>query len=198
MIRLFVAVPLPTDIREKLSILQGQLKKILPPMSWVHPDSIHLTLKFLGFVNPSRVPELLSVLATIGHNQKKFSLEIQGLGVFPHRRRPRILWVGITDKTRGLQDVVLNIEAALEPLEFPPEDKSYHPHLTLGRVKHDNTLVGSALVENKVLEVPRAIGPMPVDQFILFQSDLHASGAVYSPLGTVKLLGYSAEQQGSG
>ncbi len=198
MIRAFVAVELSSDIREKLSALQGQLKKVLPPMNWVRPESIHLTLKFLGWIDSSRVSQLLSALELIGYRQNRFSLEIQRLGVFPSIKRPRILWVGVTGQTHILQQLVLEIEATLESLGFPPEDKSCHPHLTLARVKHDNALVGSALVENKVLEVGRAIAPMSVDQFILFQSDLHASGAVYSPLGTVKFVGDSAEQQGNG
>ncbi len=187
MIRAFVAVELSSDIREKLSALQGQLKKVLPPMNWVHPESIHLTLKFLGWVDSSRVSQLLSALELIGNRQNTFSLEIQRLGVFPSIKRPRILWVGVTGQTHIMQQLVLEIEATLESLGFPPEEKPYHPHLTLARIKRDNALVGAALIENKVLEAEQSIGLMTVEKFLLFQSDIDAFGATYTPLGTVQL-----------
>lgn len=187
MIRAFVAVELSSDIREKLSALQGQLKKVLPPMNWVHPESIHLTLKFLGWVDSSRVSQLLSALELIGNRQNTFSLEIQRLGVFPSIKRPRILWVGVTGQTHIMQQLVLEIEATLESLGFPPEEKPYHPHLTLARIKRDNALVGAALIENKVLEAEQSIGLMTVEKFLLFQSDVDAFGATYTPLGTVQL-----------
>ena len=193
MIRVFIAVELSSDIRKKLSALQAQLKKTLPPMNWVRPESIHLTLKFLGWVDSSRVSQLLSALEPIGDKQSKFSMEVQQLGVFPSIKRPRILWVGVTGQTHIIQQLVLEIEATLESLGFPPEEKPYHPHLTIARIKRDNALVGAALIENKVLEAEQSIGLMTVDKFFLFQSDIDAFGATYTPLGTIQLSDSSPE-----
>jgi 2'-5' RNA ligase len=139
MIRVFLAVELSSGIRENLFSLQQELKKTLPPVNWVRPESIHLTVKFLGYVEPSRISQLLLALEPIGTTQPGFSIEVQGVGVFPQIKHPRILWVGVTGKTHALQELVLEIEAALEPLGFPPEEKPYHPHLTLARIKRDNT-----------------------------------------------------------
>ncbi len=187
MIRVFLAVELSSGIRENLFSLQQELKKILPPINWVRPESIHLTLKFLGYVEPSRISQLLLALEPIGKKQHGFSIEVQGVGVFPQVKHPRIFWVGVTGKTHALQELVLEIEAVLEPLGFPPEEKPYHPHLTLARIKRDNAIVGSALLENEVLEREQHFGTLTVDQLTLFQSDLDSTGATYTPLGAVLL-----------
>jgi 2'-5' RNA ligase len=126
-------------------------------------------------------------LEPVGTTQHGFSVEVQGVGVFPHVKHPKILWVGVTGKTGALQELVLEIEAALEPLGFPPEEKPYHPHLTLARIKRDNALVGSALLENGVLEREEHLGTFMVDRLTLFQSDLDSTGATYTPLGAVLL-----------
>ncbi len=187
MIRTFVAVEMSSDIREKLSCLQGQLKKTLPPMNWVRSESMHLTLKFLGWVDPSQVFQLLSVLDPIGMQRRPFSIAVQGLGVFPHIKYPRIFWVGIVGNTNALQELVFDIEAALEPLGFPPEEKPYHPHLTLGRIKRENSNFGSVLRKSGLLDDEHNIGGITITRLVLFRSDLDASGATYTPLGTVQL-----------
>jgi 2'-5' RNA ligase len=172
-------------VRKKLSELQQQLRKTLPPINWVRPESIHLTLKFLGYVEPSIISQLLSVLKPIGKKQHVFSIDVHGLGVFPQVKHPRIFWIGLTGNTQALQELVLEIEAALEPLGFPPEEKAYHPHLTLARIKRENATVGSALLENQVLEKDQHLGTLTIDRFTLIQSDLDSSGARYTSLWTV-------------
>lgn len=188
MIRVFLAVELSSDVQEKLADLQQQLRKTLPPINWVRPESIHLTLKFLGYVEPSVVPQLFAALEPIGKKQHVFSMDVQGVGVFPKVTHPRILWVGLTGNIQPLHEVVLEIEAALEGLGFPPEEKPFHPHLTLARIKRENTHVGSVLRQEKILEDNQHLGSLAVDKITLFQSDLDASGAKHTPLGTVPFM----------
>ena len=193
MIRVFLGVELSSGIRDKLFSLQQQLKNILPPINWVRPESIHLTLKFLGYVESSIIPQLLSVLEPIGKKQHVFSIDVHGLGVFPQVKHPRICWVGLTGNTQALQELVLEIEAALEPIGFPPEEKSYHLHLTLARIKRENATVGSALLKSGILENDQHLGTLTIDRFTLFQSDLDSSGATYTPLRTVLLSKHTPE-----
>jgi 2'-5' RNA ligase len=194
MIRVFVAVELSSEVREEISALQQQLNTTLPPMNWVRPESIHLTLKFLGSVEPSRISQLLAVLEPIGKRQNRFSIGVQDLGVFPHAKHPRIFLVGVSEKTQPLQELVLEIEVALEPLGFPLEVKSYHPHLTLARMTRDNAIVGSALVKNGILHSDQQLGTLSIDRFIFFQSDRISFGATYTPLGSVQLSGSTPER----
>ena len=193
MIRVFLAVELSSNIQEKLFALQQQLKGILPSINWVRPESIHLTLKFLGYVEPSVVSQLLSALEPIGKKHKPFSVDVQGLGVFPQVKHPRIFWVGLTGNTQALQDLEFEIEAALEPLGFPPEEKTYHPHLTLARIKRENAKIGSALIQTRALESDQHLGTLNVDGLTLFQSDLDSSGAKYTSLWTVPFMVHSSK-----
>jgi len=189
MIRVFLAVELSSDVREKLFSLQQELKKTLPPINWVRPESIHLTLRFLGYVEPSLVSQLLSALEPIGREQDGFSIEVQGLGVFPQVKHPRIFWVGLTGNMQALQDLVFEIDVVLEAMGFPPEEKTYHPHLTFARIKRENAKVGSALIQTRALESDQHLGTVIVDRFTLFQSDLDSSGARYTSLWTVPFSG---------
>jgi len=186
-LRVFLAVELSRNLCEKVAELQQELRVTLPTINWVRPESIHLTLKFLGYVAPAMVEQLLTAIEPIRKSQTSIMLEIQDLGVFPHIRCPRILWIGCTGDLPSLLNLVSQIEGAMEPLGFPLEEKAYHPHLTLARIKHDNSKVGSVLAHLGLLEQPRNLGPLLIDRITLFRSDLSPNGAEYTSLWTVPL-----------
>jgi 2'-5' RNA ligase len=85
------------------------------------------------------------------------------------------------------------IEAVLKPLGFPPEEKTYHPHLTLARIKRENAKVGSTLIQTRALESDQHLGTLNVDGLTLFQSDLDSSGAKYTSLWTVPFMVHSSK-----
>lgn len=186
-LRLFLAVELSSDLCQKVAELQHHLHGTLPSVKWVRPEAIHLTLKFLGDVDPVMVEQLLTTIEPIGKSQAPIRVEIQGLGVFPHIRCPRILWIGCIGDIPSLLNLVSRIEGALEPLDFPFEEKPYHPHLTLARIKHDNSKVGGVLTHSGLLEQPQNLGTMLIDRITLFRSDLSPKGAEYTSLWTVPL-----------
>ncbi|MFZ1747074.1 MAG: RNA 2',3'-cyclic phosphodiesterase [Nitrospirales bacterium] len=186
-LRVFLAVELSLDLRRKVVELQRQLRESLPMVNWVRPEAIHLTLKFLGYVDASMVESVLTAIEPIRTSQPPLTLEVHGLGVFPHLRRPRILWIGCIGDIPALLNLVLRIEAALEPLGFPPEDKPYFPHLTLARIKHDQSQVGGVLIHSGLLEQPQNLGILHVDRITLFRSEVSQSGAEYTALRTVPL-----------
>ncbi len=194
MARLFVAVELSPDVREKLAGLQQELRRALPSINWVRPESIHLTLKFLGSVESSAIGPLLSVLESVGNAHELFALEIQGLGVFPKLAHPRILWAGLHGTIQALDELVLSIEAGVEPLGFSPEEKHFHPHLTLARIKREHAQVGATIRRHQILERDDHFGSLAVDRLILFQSDLSPHGATYTALGSVPLAQKTSEQ----
>lgn len=184
-LRVFLAAELSLDLCRKVGELQHQLQNFLPHVNWVRPESIHLTLKFLGNVDTGMVEQVLTALEPIRKSQSPFTLEIQGLGVFPHLRRPRILWIGCTGDIPALLNLVSGIEGLLNPLGFPPEEKPYYPHLTLARIKHDNSQVGGVLAHSGLLEQPQNFGTLRVDRITFFRSDVSQFGAEYTALGTV-------------
>ena len=186
-LRVFLAVELSSDLCRKVAEFQQQLRGNLPEVNWVRPESIHLTLKFLGYVDAAMVEQLLPAMEPVGRNQAPLSLEIQGLGVFPHIRRPRILWIGCAGDIPSLLKLVSRIEGALVPLGFPLEEKPYHPHLTLARIKHGNSKVGSVLTYSGLLEQPQTLGALRIERITLFRSDVSSFGAEYTPLWRVAM-----------
>ncbi|MBA3611368.1 MAG: RNA 2',3'-cyclic phosphodiesterase [Nitrospirales bacterium] len=186
-LRVFLAVELSLDLCRKVGELQCQLRNFLPHVNWVRPESIHLTLKFLGNVDAGMVEQVLTALEPIRQSQPPFTLEIQGLGSFPHLRRPRILWIGCTGDISALRNLVSGIEGMLNQLGFPPEEKPSYPHLTLARIKHDNSQVGGVLTHSGLLEQPQNLGILRVDRITLFRSDVGQFGAEYTALWKIPL-----------
>lgn len=184
-LRVFLAVELSLGLRRKVVELQYQLRAGLPKVNWVPPESLHLTLKFLGYVDAPMVDQILTAIEPIRTSQPPFTLEVKGVGVFPHLRRPRILWVGCSGDMPALLTLVSRIEGALEPLGFPPEDKPYFPHLTLARINHNNTQVGGALTQSGFLEQSQTLGIFHIDRITLFRSEVSQSGAEYTALRTL-------------
>ncbi len=188
-LRVFLAVELSLDLRQKVGDLQHRLRVSLPNVNWVRPESIHLTLKFLGNVEAGMVEQVLTALELIGKSQHPFTLEIQGLGVFPQIRRPRILWIGCTGDIPALLNLVSGIEGALDPLGFLSDEKPYVPHLTLARIKHDNSQVGGVLTHSGLLEQIQNLGILRVDWITLFRSDGGQFSVEYTALWKVPLNG---------
>ncbi len=189
--RVFLAVPIPDPLRDSIKEVQRQLKPHLPPINWVRPESIHLTVKFLGYVIPALIEEIRSLISPLILRQPSFSVDVHGFGGFPDIRYPRILWTGITGKDETLKDFVERLDEALDYLGFPMEKKGYHPHLTLARIKRDHKSVGLALTQQGFLQKGDNLGCLPIHHITLFQSELSRSGAVYAPLWSVPLNGDS-------
>lgn len=186
-LRAFLGVSLPHELCRQVAEFQQQLRKTVPIANWVRPESIHLTLKFLGNMDPAMVERLLKAVEPVRTHQSPLTMRVQGLGVFPDSRRPRILWTGCTGEIPSLLKLVAHIEQALAPLGFPPEEKPYHPHLTLARIKHDSPRVGAMLRESDLIGQSPELGLLPIDRLTLFQSVLRPSGAEYIPLWAVSL-----------
>lgn len=186
-LRTFLGVSLPQELCRQLAEFQQQLRRTMPVVNWVRPESIHLTLKFLGSIDFSMVEQMLKAVEPVRTYQAPFIMRVQGVGVFPDSRRPRILWTGCTGEIPALHNLVAYIEQALEPLGFPPEEKPYHPHLTLARIKQDSSKVGAMLRESNLIGQTPELGKLPIDRLTLFQSVLTPSGAEYIPLWAVLL-----------
>jgi RNA 2',3'-cyclic 3'-phosphodiesterase len=189
-IRSFVAVELDDNAREALTRLQGELKRLSPnrTVRWTKPETIHLTLQFLGDVPPGDVDALGTALQAACTGLPGFDMTLQGLGVFPNPKRPRIVWVGISERSGVLRDLQRRVGEALAPLGFPPEKRPFKPHLTIGRAARDaaqSDLQQVGALMGKI-DVPK-LAVVPVDHVCLMKSDLRPSGAVYTPLKVVTL-----------
>lgn len=181
-LRLFIAVPLPEPMKGVLEGIQASWKKRAGAVRWVRPEGFHLTLKFLGSVPEAKVDEIREVMERVARDWDPFTVEVEGAGAFPSLRRARVLWVGVSDPQGKLKALFKALERGLRKLGFPEEDRPFHPHLTLGRVKGtaDLSFVGGEEVR---------VGALEVREVVLFKSELRPEGAIYHPLASVPLGG---------
>lgn len=184
MIRAFIAVDLEPRVIENICRTIGELKPLIPGIRWASPKNFHLTLKFLGDIEETRVQDIAAALSDKICPFPRLSINAKGLEVFPDLRRPRILWVGLAGN--GLTMLAAHVEAALQPLGFAAEPRPFTPHLTIGRWRQFDRpakTLGEALASWR----DREFGESLVDKVILYQSVLKPEGAIYQTLKVVSL-----------
>lgn len=187
-IRAFIAIPLPVEIRNRLGTIIDQLQRKTPSVvRWVTPENMHLTLKFLGNISPGNLDHLKQVLASEAAHHTASTLCLEGLGAFPNRNRPRVIWVGVKAQP-ALFELQQSIDRETARLGYPSEERGFSPHLTLGRISPhagpgEIRQIAEALATYQVGEVATA----PVAEIILFRSDLRPGGAMYIPLFKARL-----------
>lgn len=179
-IRAFLAIELDVSSQEYLAEMSSKLKTSQADVSWSRVSNAHLTLKFLGDINGESVIAIEKSLRGLLELQPPFEICLTGAGVFPNLERPRVVWVGIEDKSGMLKTLANSIEKAFENLGFSGENRAFHPHITLGRVR---SVSGKLALANAILNNSRSRGPcLQVTGATLFRSDLRPSGAIHTPL----------------
>ena len=184
--RTFIAIPLPAEARTLLGEIQQKLRSFEADVKWTAPFSIHLTLKFLGEIDPAILPGLTDLLRAGAAAEQAFPLSIQGLGGFPNLRVPRVIWCGLEGSTDRLVALQRKVDAACVAAGFASEERPFQPHLTLGRVRGKSNL-------QPLLDYIR-IGStfeceFSVNEINVYQSTLQPKGAVYTLLRKIELEG---------
>jgi 2'-5' RNA ligase len=189
LIRAFIAVELPSGLKNELAELETQLKKASPPVvKWVEPNSIHVTLKFLGEISEDSIEELMLAIEETAQGILPFQLEVSGVGAFPNLERPQVLWTGVKGELEKIAQLQKRIESNTEQLGSPRESRAFSPHLTLGRVRdeagpNERRRLGKLLADTTFT----ALHNIDVDAVNLMKSQLTPGGAIYSCIGSVKL-----------
>ena len=184
-IRSFIAIEIPRELQLKLGDLQRELKQAEADIKWVNPEGIHLTLKFLGSVNQEVLEKIVRVLPPLTSEVEPFSLRIQGLGCFPSNRNPRVLWVGLQQGVEEVSRLQKEIEKRIEEMMPSSDERTFKPHLTIGRVRSPRRMGPlSRIIE---LQQGVEIGTFTASEVHLIKSDLRPSGAIYSKLHSFDL-----------
>ena len=184
--RTFIAIEIPEEIKAGMSETQRNLKSSgSVDASWTRPEGIHLTLKFLGEVLESKVPDIMNGLRHAAEGTGPIRLEVGGIGVFPSPKNARVVWVGLAGDIEKLSRLQATVEETISEIGFERDKRAFTPHLTLGRIKYirarDKWL--KALDEIKDISLPG----FDVAAVSLMKSELEPSGAVYTELGEVEL-----------
>lgn len=180
MIRTFVAIDLPGPIQAALAGFVQILRQANAPVSWVKPDRIHLTLKFLGDVPEEQVPALCEALQSVAGGAAPFMLQAAGCGAFPTLKQMRVVWVGVRGDVEALRALQTGVEEALGPLGFQPEGRPFRAHLTVGRVKGSQR--ARVLQETLLSSQDFSAEAFDVTELVLYKSVLRPEGAQYTPL----------------
>jgi 2'-5' RNA ligase len=187
MIRAFLAIDLPASLRPVLSWAQEELKKCGADVKWVPVGNIHITLKFFGNITDVQVQDITEAVTAIAAGQELFSLKVTDAGAFPSPKHPRVVWLGVGGDLSVVRDFHRRLENAFAALGFPPEDRPFSPHLTLGRVKSAS---GRAALTRCLANLPSPdYALFPVSEIVLFRSNLSPQGATYLPLKVIPLGG---------
>lgn len=167
--RLFISADLPDPARTKLADISSGL----PGASWVPPERLHLTLRFLGEVDHGLFQDVRKAL--FGIQTPAFFLSLKGVGHFPLRGDPEVLWAGVA-KSDGLLRLRHKIENLLVRQGLAPDSRKFFPHVTLAKLRDSRAdWVGSYIVENSLFSLPE----IPVQGFSLYSSRLTPEGSIH-------------------
>jgi RNA 2',3'-cyclic 3'-phosphodiesterase len=179
-VRLFIALELSGQQKKEIRELQQRLHSYLTGVKWVQPAGLHLTLKFLGEVDPVRVPDILEAVKSAASETEPFLFRFGGSGVFPSPRKARVVWVGLRECSGPVSALAEALNENLIGIGFPADGRPFKPHLTLGRLRE------ALPVENieRFIDQEHSFSSVwgPVEGVTLYRSDLNRHGAVYTPV----------------
>ncbi len=179
MIRSFLAIEIPEDIRKKMYESFARLHRQASSVKWVEAQNMHLTLHFLGLVSEELLEnEIVPRLKKMAAESKALAYSLRGVGIFPSLQKPRIFWAGIEGDLSELKRLKLKIEKEFESFALPSDKKEFHPHITLGRIKE----LGDRKIWQKALEEYEKIdfGSFKAKELSLFKSELTSKGPLYT------------------
>jgi len=188
--RTFVAIEIPEPLKLNLNRSVEELRSGLKDglIRWVRLESMHLTLKFLGEIEMEQVHTIQGVLDQVAQRFSSFNLEIAGFGCFPNFSRPRVVWVGFKPEGGDLPRLQSELTSRLEKIGFEREQRGYHPHLTLGRVRKGLSGSDMKLISIWAQEAQiGTVGRFEADAINLIRSVLKPDGAMYSNLHVARL-----------
>jgi 2'-5' RNA ligase len=183
-VRTFIALPLPSELKHLMAGAQARLLEAGADVKWESADKFHITLKFLGDTKTTAIPGLQEALLTSVGGCRSFDVSYEGIGGFPDIIRPRVLWIG-TKPSGDLKRLQELIEQQCSILGFPRDDRPFHAHITLGRVKGNRGLDGLTAKLKSVTFEPSIAR---CSEIHIMRSELKPTGSVYTLLKSIPLV----------
>ncbi|HOG53012.1 MAG TPA: RNA 2',3'-cyclic phosphodiesterase [Bacillota bacterium] len=175
--RMFVALDLPDALKGQMSLCPAFRDMGYRGISWVKPENMHLTLKFLGDTEESGLDRLRSALTGVAASHRAFTVSYSGVGRFGRGGYTSSIWVGVHDRTGGLARLAADIETALMPLGFEKEGRRFSPHITLCRVREGSDLPPWDQIKGSFSNLDASVLH---DGFSLYESVLTREGPIYT------------------
>ncbi len=181
-VRAFLAIELSEAIRSEASQFLKTIQSQFPQFRFIDPENWHLTLHFFGQIEPEKIEKLKSRLTQDLSVVKPFPISLEGFGMFPSKRNPHILWIGVKEGVSELSNLKKHLDQSLQKMHFQVENRPFHPHVSVARSKDQ-------ILTSTYKTMPDFKGQM-VDQIrsiMLFRSDLFPEGPRYTSLATLSL-----------
>jgi 2'-5' RNA ligase len=179
-IRAFIGIELDERLKRELARLIKRFSSPDDGIKWVDPGNIHITLKFLEETPVDKINAVERIMDGIAEGHPTFHIDISGLGAFPNKLQPRILWVGISKRAGMIETMASELDTKLQALGFPPEEHPFSPHITLGRVKGDKLTDHSLALLNSIT-TPSGLS-QKIERIALVRSTLTPKGPEYDVL----------------
>jgi len=185
--RVFTAIDISEDIRRMAGLYIDGLRGEFPKhrVRWESCGKLHLTVRFIGDINDKQLETVIKIMDRVVEPIHSFQLTIEGTGVFPSVRKPRILWLGVEDENGSVDRLKKSIEAELENAGFPGEKRLLKPHLTIARI--NETGIAAAALASKHRESHIEPVAFDVSQITVYESKLLPAGSVYSVISRHRL-----------
>lgn len=189
-IRAFVAIELSDDAKRALTALIQSLRdRRIDGLRLVRPEGMHLTLKFLGSIEASRVPRIANALAVVSARHTPFRLTLAEPGFFPNADRARVLWIGVGGDMRPLSQLQRDVNETLAALGFAAEKRPFNPHLTIARMRDSAANADRRRAVDALAAYPLPDGiDISANAVSLMQSELRPGGAVYTRIAHAPLI----------
>ena len=185
--RTFIAIELPSEIKNSLSRLQDDLKATQADVKWVAPENIHLTLKFLGEADDKKLEKINKIIDDAAKEKNRFQMRISSLGAFPKIDFPRVIWVGVDMGDKEVKAIAEELEEKIAQIGIPEENRPFSSHITIGRTR--TSLNRERLVQD--LKNKAELGARKLEFYVtkitLFKSTLTPRGPIYEALKEINL-----------
>ncbi len=186
-IRSFLAFELPEFVKEELSGLIRSFNRGVSKVRWVKRENMHLTVLFLGNINEETIPAMAEDISDICERFSPFIVRMKGVGCFPNIRNPKVIWVGIDGEIERMAKFYESLVMNLSKYGIKQENRTYRPHLTLGRIKGNSNIrdrmVGMISKGREITDKEFIL-----QELVLFKSDLRPQGPIYTKLNSWSLL----------
>lgn len=177
--RLFIAVKLPSELRQVVADECSKLSQAYHFAKWTHPEDYHITLQFLGDTPKKKIPDLILALKQMSEQCRPFKLSLDKWNTFGLSNAPRVLWIGVSGELEELNLLAAGVHSATLPLGFLAESRDYKPHLTVARKYRGKISFDDKLLENllKLDDEKRAKNfhrDWTIDSFVLYATRMYA------------------------
>jgi 2'-5' RNA ligase len=191
--RTFISVELADEVKKNIAELVGELKNTSTAVKWVEPKNLHITLKFLGWIEEKNLSDLIELAARAVAQSAAFKAKFEGLGTFPEGKKARVVWVGTVEGGDELGKIAAALEKTLSKAGFRSEEREFRSHITIGRVKEKIARPVRYEEIDKLMEKIKEFqgakfGEAVVDRINIMKSTLTQAGPIYETIREIKLL----------